>query len=142
MATTERRTFSRTTSVEVGIAASPERVWAILTDAAGYPRWTDTIVSLDGQITEGGRLVLRSYLDPKREFKLTVRDMDPPRGFTWGDNLGRRRFSLVPQGEGTRFTMSERIGGPIFPLFAGSIPPFDESFDRFAADLKRRAEAP
>jgi hypothetical protein len=37
--------------------------------------------------------------------------------------------------------MSERIGGPLFPLFASYIPPFDESFERFAADLKKEAES-
>jgi hypothetical protein len=37
--------------------------------------------------------------------------------------------------------MTEKIGGPLFPLFAGYIPPFDESFERFAADLKKESEA-
>ncbi len=36
--------------------------------------------------------------------------------------------------------MTERIGGPLFPLFAGMIPSFDESFDKFASDLKKEAE--
>jgi hypothetical protein len=36
--------------------------------------------------------------------------------------------------------MSEKIGGPLFPLFARMIPPFDESFNQFAADLKKAAE--
>ena len=44
-------------------------------------------------------------------------------------------------GGGARFTMTEKIGGPLFPLFARYIPPFDESFEQFAADLKREAEA-
>jgi hypothetical protein len=37
--------------------------------------------------------------------------------------------------------MREKIGGPLFPLFAGAIPSFDESFERFTADLKKEAEA-
>jgi hypothetical protein len=37
--------------------------------------------------------------------------------------------------------MTEKIGGPLFPLFAGSIPSFDEVFERYAADLKKEAEA-
>jgi len=36
--------------------------------------------------------------------------------------------------------MREKIGGPLFPLFAKMIPPFDDSFDQFAADLKEEAE--
>ncbi len=37
--------------------------------------------------------------------------------------------------------MREKIGGPLFPLFAGMIPPFDEVFDKFAADLKKKTES-
>jgi hypothetical protein len=36
--------------------------------------------------------------------------------------------------------MSETIGGTIFSLFARMIPPFDDSFNQFAADLKNAAE--
>jgi hypothetical protein len=37
--------------------------------------------------------------------------------------------------------MTEKIGGPLFPLFAGAIPSFDEVFERYAADLKKEAES-
>jgi hypothetical protein len=36
--------------------------------------------------------------------------------------------------------MTEKIGGPLFPLFAKMIPPFDDSFEKFASDLKQEAE--
>ncbi len=55
--------------------------------------------------------------------------------------MGTRTFTLAPIADGeTRFTMTERIGGPLFPLFARMLPPFDESFTQFAADLKSAAE--
>jgi hypothetical protein len=65
----------------------------------------------------------------------------PEKRLVWGDAMGSRVYTLDKDGEATRFTMSEKIGGPLFPLFAGMIPPFDESFDQFAADLKKEAEA-
>jgi hypothetical protein len=37
--------------------------------------------------------------------------------------------------------MTEKIGGPIFPLFARMIPSFDQSFEQYAKDLKKEAEA-
>jgi hypothetical protein len=37
--------------------------------------------------------------------------------------------------------MSEKIGGPLFPLFARYIPPFDQPFKQFVADLKKEAES-
>ena len=40
----------------------------------------------------------------------------------------------------TNFSMVEKIGGPLFPLFAKMIPPFDKAFEQFAKDLKKEAE--
>lgn len=141
-ATTERRLFSRTTTVAVPIAASAERVWALLTDATRLPRWTSTIVSIDGAIVPDGRVTLVSSLDPTRTFRLRVKRFDPPRALAWGDAMGTRTFEVTPRAEGgVNFRMSERIGGPLFPLFARMIPPFDAAFDQFAGDLQRAAES-
>ena len=63
------------------------------------------------------------------------------RRLVWGDALGSRVYSLAETERGqTRFEMVERIGGPVFPLFANKIPSFDASFSQFTADLKSAAE--
>ena len=140
-ATTQKKTFSRTTSVATTIQAPPGTVWGILTNAAHYPEWNSTVVSLKGTISPGARLELVSTLDPSRTFKLKVKDFDPPARLVWGDALGQRTYTLTPTNAGqTRFEMTERIGGPVFPLFAAKIPSFDASFEQFAADLKTVAE--
>jgi hypothetical protein len=36
--------------------------------------------------------------------------------------------------------MTEKNNGPLFQLFAKMILPFDESFDKFAHDLKPESE--
>lgn len=36
--------------------------------------------------------------------------------------------------------MTEKIGGPIYPLFAKMIPSFDQSFEQYVKDLKKEAE--
>ncbi len=142
-ARTTRRIFSRETEVEIDIHAPQDRIWSLLTDAREIPRWTSTVVSIAGDIAPGGTLELRSSLDPKRTFKLSVRTFEPPTRLVWGDAMGRRTYTLQEKGAGVvRFSMHEKIGGPLFPLFARMIPSFDESFDRFAADLKKRAESP
>jgi hypothetical protein len=65
----------------------------------------------------------------------------PEKRLVWGDAMGTRVYTLTRgHGDSTIFSMTERIGGPLFPLFANSIPSFDESFERFAADLKKEAE--
>ncbi len=139
-ATTIRKTFSRETSVHASIAADPAIVWALLTHAADYPRWNSTVTSIQGEIKAGASIELKSTLDPKRTFKLKVKEFVPKKRLVWGDAMGSRVYSLENSGSGTQFSMSERIGGPLFPLFAGMIPPFDESFDKFTADLKKEAE--
>jgi hypothetical protein len=55
--------------------------------------------------------------------------------------MGNRIYSLTKNGNDTvLFSMREKIGGPLFPLFAKMIPPFDQSFEQFAGDLKKEAE--
>lgn len=141
-ATTTRRFFSRETRVSVDIAATAARVWSLLTDAPAIPRWNSTVVSITGEIKPGGRIALVSTLDPKRTFKLAVKGFEPGRRLVWGDAMGTRTYDVAPRaGGGVTVTMHEKIGGPVFPLFAHMIPSFDASFDQFAADLKRAAEA-
>ncbi len=140
-ATTTRRTFSRETVVSIEIQAEPSDVWSLLTNASDYPRWSSTVLGIEGEIALGNTIKLRSTLDPKRTFKLRVKEFTAPTRLVWGDAMGKRTYEITPKGGGAiLFTMHEKIGGPIFPLFAGMIPPFDESFEQFASDLKRRAE--
>ena len=141
-ATTIKKLFSRQTSVAIDIAAPAEKIWMLLTDAGKYTSWNSTIVELAGTIAPGEEVQLRSTLDPDRTFKLRVKEFDPQSRLAWGDAMGTRTFTLAPIADGqTRFTMTERMGGPLFPLFSRMIPPFDESFTQFAADLKSAAEA-
>lgn len=139
-AATTRATFSRETTVSALIQADPAIVWALLTRGADWPRWNSTVTALTGDIQPGGAIELKSTLDEKRTFKLRVKEFVPERRLVWGDAQGSRTYTLDPAPGGVRFTMTEKIGGPLFPLFARYIPPFDESFERFAADLKKEAE--
>ena len=139
-AVTSKSTFSRETSVSVNIEADAAIIWALLTNAADFPRWNSTVISISGKIQNGETIELKSTLDEKRTFKLKIKEFVPNQRLVWGDPMGSRVYNLEKAGKGTQFTMSEKIGGPLFPLFASMIPSFDESFDRFAADLKKEAE--
>jgi len=140
-ATTSNQTFSRTTRIAQTINADAATVWRLLTTAATYPDWNSTVVSLDGEISPGAKIRLVSTLDPSRTFTLKIKEFTPPARLAWGDALGTRVYSLTETNDGqTRFEMVERIGGPVFPLFANKIPSFDASFAQFTADLKSAAE--
>ncbi|MBT2585607.1 SRPBCC domain-containing protein [Arthrobacter sp. ISL-95] len=140
-ATTTSKTFSRETRVSTTIDAPPSTIWRLLTDAKGYPAWNSTVVSVDGEIAPGSKIKLVSTLDPSRTFKLKVKEFQAPTKLAWGDALGTRTYTITDTNDGrSRVEMNEKIGGPVFPLFASKIPSFDASFTQFAADLKTAAE--
>ncbi|HQQ96631.1 MAG TPA: SRPBCC domain-containing protein [Cyclobacteriaceae bacterium] len=140
-AATIRRTFSRETAVSIDIQADKSIIWTLLTNAADFPRWNSTVISIAGSISPGEKIKLKAKLDPKREFKLQVKEFEPEARLVWGDAMGNRVYSLKSIGGNlTNFSMVEKIGGPLFPLFAKMIPPFDEAFEQFARDLKQEAE--
>jgi hypothetical protein len=141
-ANTSRKFFSRETAIRIQINADASIIWALLTNALDFPRWNSTIVSLTGEIKSGGKIKLKSTLDPKRVFKLSIKAYEAGTQLVWGDAMGTRTFTLSPAGNNiTAFSMHEKIGGPIFPLIAGMIPSFDASFEAFANDLKKEAES-
>jgi len=139
-ATTEKKTFSRETTVSIDINADASIVWGLLTNASDFPRWNSTVVSIDGEIKLGEKIKLKSTLDEKRTFKLKVKELEPEKRMVWGDGKGNRIYSITKNGNGVTFTMTEKIGGLMFPMYAKYIPPFDESFEQFVADLKKESE--
>jgi uncharacterized protein YndB with AHSA1/START domain len=141
-AVTVKKIFSRETAVGIDIQSDSSVLWALLTNASDYPRWNSTVISIEGSINAGSVIQLKSKLDPKRVFKLKVKEFHPESKLVWGDGMGQRTFTIKSIGKNLiNFTMSEKIGGPIFPLFASMIPSFDQSFEQFAQDLKKEAEA-
>ncbi len=140
-ANTVKKTFYRETKVAIEINSDASIIWALLTNAEDYPRWNSTIISIEGKIQEKEKIRLKSTLDEKRTFKLKVKEFEPEKRMVWGDGKGNRAFILEELGNGIiRFRMEERIGGLMFPMYAKFIPSFDESFEQFAADLKKEAE--
>lgn len=141
-ATTIKKTFSRATSVQIDIQADTATIWNLLTNATDFPRWNSTVLSIEGNIKKGEKIKLKSYLDPNRTFKIKIKEMLAEQKMVWGDMMGTRTFTLTKLANGVvAFRMHEKIDGPFFPLFASKIPSFDESFERYAADLKKEAES-
>ncbi len=141
-ARTTKERFNRETAVAINIQADPAIIWRLLTNASDFSRWNSTIVSIEGEIKQGEKIILKSTLDAKRAFKLKVKEMEPEKRLVWGDSKGSRVYTLSKgSGNSVIFTMTEKIGGLFFPMYAKYIPPFDDSFEQFAADLKNEAEA-
>lgn len=139
-------TFRLQYEVDIDVKASPDRIWTLLTDAPGFPRWNSTVTSIAGEIAVGQRLALKVPIAPDRTFKPKVTELEPARRMVWSDGAapmfkGTRTFTLTPKGDGsTTFSMVEVFRGIMLPMIKGSLPDFREPFEQYAADLKREAE--
>ena len=72
----------------ITIRARPETIWALLTDAAGYPQWNSTVERIDGHIVAGGKITVhaRSATESAsgRAFPLRVTEFVPVRNEWFG----------------------------------------------------------
>ncbi|MBX0326440.1 SRPBCC domain-containing protein [Oscillochloris sp. ZM17-4] len=136
----------KTYSATIMIDAPVETIWAILTDAAGYPSWDPWAVKIEGVIAAGATITAYTKLSP-RAFPVKISEFVPERLMIWKGGMplglftGVRRFTLTPKADGAvEFTIGEVFSGPLLPLFAGSLPDMTQPFADFAAGLKARAE--
>jgi hypothetical protein len=143
--TQTRSAFSLMCRVEVNIQATSYRIWKLLTDAPGFPRWNSTITGIEGEIREGGKLRVR-VPGTNRTFTPTVSGFVANERMTWTGGFapmfrGVRTFELKPRNDGsTDFTMQESFSGLMLPLAKSSMPDFGPVFTTYASDLKREAE--
>ena len=129
------------------IKASPEAIWAILTDAPGYSEWDSGIVRVEGRIMPGEKIKVISKVNPGRAFPVKVTEFEPGQRMTWSGGMplglfkGVRTFVLSPQGDGaTTLNVREEYTGPLLPMIWRTIPDLGPSFEQFVTGLKRRAE--
>lgn len=129
------------------IAAPPETVWSILTDAPAYPQWDSGVRSVDGRIAPGEKIKVVSEANPGRAFPVKVTGFEPGRSMVWSGGMplglfkGVRTFTLTPENGSTRFEMREEYTGPLLPMIWRSMPDLGPSFEQFARGLKAKAEA-
>ena len=69
----------KTFAVKTTIRATPERVWKLLTDAPGYPRWNNTVQKVEGRIALGQRVTVHPKINAGRAFPVTVAEFQPLR---------------------------------------------------------------
>ena len=132
-------------SAGANIKAKPERVWALMTNAADFPRWNSTVKSIEGSIASGQTIQLVAAISPKRVFNLHIIEFVPEKKMVWSDGnamfKGVRTFTLSSRTAGaTDFNMAEVYSGLMMPMIAGSLPDFRPVFEQYLADLKREAE--
>jgi hypothetical protein len=128
------------------IQATPQAVWAVLTDGAQWAKWNPTVDKVEGKIASGEKIKVYTKLSPGRAFSVTVSTFEPPTLMVWtgvmplGLFKGERTYALTPQADGVEFAMREAFTGLMAPLITKSIPDMQPAFDEFAAALQRRCE--
>lgn len=129
------------------IDASPEKVWAVLTDGARFPEWDSGIDRVEGTIAPGATVKLYVKVNPGRAFPLKVSEFQAPRRMVFSGGMplglfkGVRTYTLEPDGSSTRFFMREEYTGPLLGMIWKSIPDLGPSFQQFARGLKTRVES-
>jgi hypothetical protein len=138
-------------ATKIDIEASPETVWAVLSDLSSYPSWNPFIREASGTLAVGERLEVE--LQPARgrsmRFRPTVMAAEANREFRWLGRVlvrgvfdGEHRFTIEPTDGGSRLVQEERFTGLLVPFLArslrrGTLP----GFERMNEALKERAEA-
>jgi hypothetical protein len=130
----------------IRIAASPGRVWAVLTDTPAYPTWNPEIAALNGELKPGSVLENKEgYGKDQIVFWPSVLVAKPPQELRWLGHLGVPRlfdaehyFLLQPDANGTRFIQGELFRGVLLWIF--DVKLLLPTFDAMNAALKIRAE--
>jgi hypothetical protein len=139
----------RTMSAAIDIDASPEQVWAVLTDLDSYREWNPLFVEASGKVAEGQRIRLRSK-HPANGRLMTVRPritaVLPGTELRWAAGFpglisGEHAFTLSPTDSGTRLVQSETFKGPLTTLEGKTFANAEASFRGLNEALKKRAEA-
>ncbi len=138
--------FKMSCGISAEIRAPRQRVWALLTDAAGMSSWNTTVTRVDGDIAAGKRLALQVPAAPGRTFRPRVTEYERDRRMVWSEGAapmfkGVRTYTLDEGADGTtRFSMVEEFTGLMLPMIKRTLPDFAPIFETYVHDLKRAAE--
>jgi hypothetical protein len=141
---TNTRPYTLQASVE--ITATPQRVWAILTDLRAYQRWNPFIISSSGTVQAGSTLTNRMHdATGNTTFTPTVLIVQPDRELRWIGKVGpgyifdgEHTFTIQRIGpDRVRFTQRENFTGVVIPFFehqlhADTLPQFRAMNDALA----------
>ena len=129
------------------IAAPPERVWAVMTDAERWPEWTPSVTSIkrldSGPLRIGSRARVKQPKFMAAEWTVTA--VDEGRAFTWvtrapGTTI-TARHSLEPIAAGTRVTLSVQYAGLLERVLDWLTREVNDKYLAMeAAGLKQRSE--
>ena len=135
-------------SAAIEIAATPERVWAVLTDLASYPQWNPVFREASGQVAVGNRITLMStqpVTGQTMTVKVKVLTVEPATELRWVSSVlglmtSKRSFTLSPANGGTRLMQTQTYRGLFTRFPPKTVIRIQTSFDAINQAIKQRAE--
>jgi hypothetical protein len=134
-------------TISTDIAATPERVWQVMSDVERWAEWTPSVSRIrllgGGPLVPGTRVIISQPKFPPALWKLT--ELQPGREFAWVSTApGMRvvgRHSVEPTPAGSRATLSLELQGALGGWFGRMTRAITERYIRYEAHgLKRRSE--
>lgn len=145
--------YEVTASIE--IAATPEKVWAVLADLTSYPHWHPVFRSVTGQLAVGSRLTIKTRVPSTGRLmtvSVKVLTAEPGSELRWaskmlGITISKRRFLLSPSGGGTSLVQIGTYRGSGYAGYGGGrsminvIGSIQGTFEVINEAIKEQAEA-
>ncbi|MBL4864163.1 MAG: SRPBCC domain-containing protein [Rhodobiaceae bacterium] len=140
---------SQQVTTEVHIDASPEQVWAVLSDFENYGSWNPFLPSIHGPMQIGENLTIQfaSQAFGDMEITPTVLVAEANREFRWKGKLffpgifdGEHFFQLEAEQGGTRLVHGEDFSGLLLWVVDLDVmkPDFNTMNTSLAAEVSRR----
>jgi hypothetical protein len=140
----------RTIASEIKIAATPGRVWRVLTDVEKYPRWNPFIKKAEGELKEGATLHIVIQPPGGKEMAFRPRVLTVAEGseLKWLGKLlvsgifdGEHHFWIDPLPEGVTFHQEETFRGVLVPFTNSVLERTSRGFELMNQALKIEAES-
>lgn len=136
-----------TFDTSIDIAATPERVWTVMSDLDRWHEWTPSIRGItrqgDRPFAVGTRVMIRQPKFPPALW--TISDIQPGRSFTWVSRAPGMSVTgthaITPTADGSRVTLSLRYEGLVGRWFARLTRAITERYIALEAEgLRARSE--
>ena len=134
-------------TIQFDVAASPSRVWDVMSDGERWAEWTPSVTSVeiyDKPLRVGSRALIRQPGVPPGKFRITA--LEPGRSFTWATGIpgilyAHARHSIEPVPAGSRVTLSLRFDGLLGGVMGRRMADLNHRYLAMeAAGLKRFSE--
>jgi hypothetical protein len=135
-------------AIAVEISASPDRVWAVMSDIERWPEWTPTVTRVErldpGPLAVGQRARVLQPRLPAAVWRITA--LEAGRSFTWVTRspgvVVTARHSVEAAGGGSRAHLVLHFGGVLGRLIARITRGLNTRYLGLeAAGLRQRSEA-